>query len=447
MCGLVGLMSKFKNGFTHRQVEIFNTLLYIDALRGEDSTGAFVVDNIGNVHIAKEAYSSYHTIASKKYKELMGKAMSKGWCVVGHNRKATKGTINDENAHPFWVDDKLVLVHNGTMHGDHKQHKNVEVDSHAIAHLIAERPTLEEALGEFHAAYALIWYDVMKKQMNFLRNSQRPLHFVETENEFIWASEAEMLAFTMDRMNILPAKGERIFMQKEMTLSTVTLHNDKTFSESTRNIVPKRKETSSSQGGNFSSTGYRGQSWEEWADWTRKHGLGCNYGYDSYDDEWPVKPESSNDAKSDEDNGDTVIIELPQQSTPQTYPWSKTHTMDEFDSIKKEYDNNNKIRVEALDYLVQEDTYTMMVGRTEDKNRLYVMFPVSNLLADKLSDPKSPRNKDNKPAYFNLEIDGFTWRKASSESAEVVSSITPGYIAIKGKNALFVASDGKSTVQ
>ena len=122
---------------------------------------------------------------------------------MGHNRAATRGTIIDENAHPFWVDDKIVLVHNGSYKGCHKSLKDTQVDSEAIAHTIAEQKTLEAALKKINAAYVLVWYNTEEHTLNFVRNSERPLWFIESQaGALLWASEKETLYYTMSRNDV-----------------------------------------------------------------------------------------------------------------------------------------------------------------------------------------------------------------------------------------------------
>lgn len=207
MCGIVGLVSKGNSGFFKNQLDVFHELLYVDNFRGDDSTGVFMVDRDGDLELAKSSNSAPDYQREKEYHELMRRAFSKGKAIIGHNRKATKGSITDENAHPFVVDNRIILVHNGTLFGDYKklvpEGESVEVDSHAIAHLIHKHEDdVGAAMQEIQGAYTLVWFDMKKQTLNFLRNSQRPLAFMETSDSYIFASEKNMLTWMVDRHNL-----------------------------------------------------------------------------------------------------------------------------------------------------------------------------------------------------------------------------------------------------
>lgn len=226
MCGLVAIISKRPAyGFSRDELDVFKTLLHVDALRGEDSTGVFGVTNDGDVHIAKSAEISGTFINTKEYQEIDRKMFSKGFALVGHNRKATRGDINDENAHPFVVNDEVVLVHNGTWFGDHKHIANTEVDSHAFAHAIQEAAPeeVERAFERVNAAYATIWYDTRDKSINFARNTQRPLYYLSTTTAFIVSSEKEMIEFAVARCKLTLPKDAPFYLLKELVHSKVTL--------------------------------------------------------------------------------------------------------------------------------------------------------------------------------------------------------------------------------
>lgn len=235
MCGLVGLVNKYQNGFTQQQKDVFSTLLFIDVLRGDDSTGAFLIQNNGDLMMAKDAIHSLDFIRTKEYDSLLSTAFKEGSAMIGHNRKATKGSINDVNAHPFIVDERICLVHNGTLWGDHKQHADVDVDSHAIAHLLAKH-SVEEVVNKITGAFALIWYDFETQELNFLRNKERPLYWVETDDCWLWCSEAAMLDFVQARYN-LKFKGNPC-MLPEHTINTFSLE-DKDWSVSSTKLDVK----------------------------------------------------------------------------------------------------------------------------------------------------------------------------------------------------------------
>ena len=208
MCGLVSIITKSRNGFQKDQVDAFRDLLFIDQLRGMDSTGMFLVSNSGELELAKEASHATDFLLRKEPGELLGKAFRCGAALVGHNRSATKGSITDENAHPFVVDDRITLVHNGTLWGDHTKLADTKVDSHAIAHVIHESgDDVEAALSKINGAFALIWHDFKNRTVNFVRNSQRPLHWVETTSGWVWASEANMIEWVLAR-HTMKAMGD-----------------------------------------------------------------------------------------------------------------------------------------------------------------------------------------------------------------------------------------------
>jgi hypothetical protein len=205
MCGIVGLLSQYQNGFSHDEADAFSDMLVIDSFRGMDSTGVFGVDNLANVRICKSAQHGMDFIHEEAYKDFRKEQISRGLFTVGHNRAATKGSISDRNAHPFWVDDKIVLVQNGTMRGDHKKisarTKEIEVDSEAIAHAIADGGNnIEETLQKIDSAYALVWFNVEAETLTLIRNSERPL-FISygKRNGVLFASEQATILYVMNK--------------------------------------------------------------------------------------------------------------------------------------------------------------------------------------------------------------------------------------------------------
>lgn len=204
MCGIVGMVAAYSNGFTNDEQELFTTMLFLDTQRGWDSTGSFLVSNTGNMHMKKAALHGPDFVRTAEYKNLLSKAWTNGMFMVGHNRAATRGTVSDENAHPFCVnDDKIVLVQNGTYVGSHKHLRDTEVDTEAVAWAISEDDDLETSLQRINAAYALAYYDFRDKSLNLIRNEQRPMFLVETADAgWLFASEIETIFYAASKAKI-----------------------------------------------------------------------------------------------------------------------------------------------------------------------------------------------------------------------------------------------------
>lgn len=221
MCGIVAVINKYTNGFTQTQLDTFESLLYIDGLRGLDSTGVICVENTGAFSIVKGACPVTTFLGEKDWTTINREAYTRGSALIGHNRKATKGVISDDNAHPFIINDEFALVHNGTMYGDHRKYAQVDVDSHAIAHYIHEHG-VEASIAEINAAYCFFWYDHRNKTVNLLRNGERPMSWMETSDGYYYASEGAFLDFVVKRHN-LKLIGKGIVMQPEYCHSIFNL--------------------------------------------------------------------------------------------------------------------------------------------------------------------------------------------------------------------------------
>jgi len=192
MCGLVGMMIKSLNGGSSFDSDIMEQLLYIDALRGEDSTGICMFENDGDTRILKEAQPADYFLRSKEWASMRSAFVTRGKAFLGHNRKSTVGKTNDENAHPFIIDDRYVFMHNGTLHS-HKHLADVEIDSHALGiHLTkceGDPHKIEQALSNVYGAYACVWLDQKLEKVYMLKNKERPLFLAETPQGYMYASE------------------------------------------------------------------------------------------------------------------------------------------------------------------------------------------------------------------------------------------------------------------
>lgn len=196
MCGLVGMLFKSANGAMSCDADVIEQLLYIDALRGEDSTGVCLFENDGDVRVLKEASTADYFLRSKEWASMRTAIVSRGKAILGHNRKSTVGKTNDENAHPFVIEDRYVFMHNGTL-TSHKHLADVEIDSHALGiHLTkceGDPRKIEQALSNVYGAYACVWLDQKAEKVYLLKNKERPLYLAETMQGFIYGSEPMFL--------------------------------------------------------------------------------------------------------------------------------------------------------------------------------------------------------------------------------------------------------------
>jgi len=230
MCGLVGIIAKYQSGFSNKDADTFQQMLYADAIRGWDATGVFGVTKLGNLEIKKQASAASHFVTTPQYKKFYDRMFQEYQMVVGHNRKATHGEKIHANSHPFWdEEEKICLVHNG-MIGNYKEFDAAAVvDSAAIANALAEE-TIDTVIGNITGAFAFIWYNVEEKKLYLIRNAQRPLYVLETASTFLLASEDSM-AYWIAKRN-----GSNITQCQDLT--PMTLYS---ISLADRKLVEERK--------------------------------------------------------------------------------------------------------------------------------------------------------------------------------------------------------------
>lgn len=184
-------------------LEVFNQLLYCDVFRGQHSTGVFCKRlNEENVLIHKKAVPSFVYLLDDEYKSmstgLTNYVVAPSW-MVGHNRHATKGAVNDQNAHPF-QHGKITLVHNGTLTDTSHlpDHNKFIVDSENICYSI-DKIGAEETIQKLDGAFTLIWHDANDDTLHIIRNDERPFHLARVGTEWFGASEEDMLMWILKR--------------------------------------------------------------------------------------------------------------------------------------------------------------------------------------------------------------------------------------------------------
>lgn len=224
MCGIVGIIAKNVTGLNMKDETIFKEMLYADALRGHDSTGAYGITKDGNISIVKTATTALPALETTKFKSFFSEIYKAFHIVIGHNRKTTQGKTIHENAHPFWdKNNKIVLVHNGTISNKREFCTESDVDSAAICNALADKP-IEDVISTIDGAFALVWYDVDKEKLFLIRNDRRPLYVLETATSLIICSEAELGTWISHRNNNTVIKYGLV---PEMVLHSIDLKTKK----------------------------------------------------------------------------------------------------------------------------------------------------------------------------------------------------------------------------
>lgn len=200
MCGLVGVAGDL----AFRDEALMKKLLVFDYFRGPDSTGLATIKNDNTAKIAKLASHPINLFNTITFKDVCNGVSAKA--MIGHNRLATRGNINDINAHPYQYG-HIIGAHNGTLEVrdktmlEGKLDQKFDVDSQALYASIAEFG-IEETIESLHegrdsssGAWALTWYDLDQGTINFLRNEHRPLWygFEKGFKRIFWGSQWEIV--------------------------------------------------------------------------------------------------------------------------------------------------------------------------------------------------------------------------------------------------------------
>ena len=197
MCGHVGMAG----AIDYKLESMFRDMLTMDTVRGPHSTGVAIVDKDGSVVVSKKVGPPANLFDSKSFTKDMSGVNN---VLLGHNRYATNGKINEVNAHPFHIGD-IVGGHNGTMKTWHnlKDHTHFDVDSECIVNSINEIG-INKTVSLLNGSFALVWWDQNSNTINLVRNSERDMWVAHTDDEktFIWASEDWMIEAAAERNTV-----------------------------------------------------------------------------------------------------------------------------------------------------------------------------------------------------------------------------------------------------
>lgn len=205
MCGHFGVAGF---GINTLDLKIFRDLGIVSQLRGTDGAGVFQTRSMAHKTWDQSEFDKtggnfidlmYDADISKKSRLMQSMSVD---VMMGHVRAATKGVINDANAHPFDFSN-IVGAHNGTLRDKAYDHPT-KTDSELLFRDINTRG-MEVVLSELDrdSAFALVVYSHVDKHLYFVRNELRPLSFAFLKDRGVmyWASELKMLKYILRRHN------------------------------------------------------------------------------------------------------------------------------------------------------------------------------------------------------------------------------------------------------
>lgn len=296
MCGIVGVIG----AITGTEERIFKQLLEVDSLRGRHSTGVIRVTSNGVVSTQKKAVDGMDFV--KLYDKFITEGLNRA--LIGHNRFATRGAINDVNAHPF-SHGHIHGVHNGTLDNqrDLKDNKDFDVDSDNMFYNMQQEGIVETA-QKIRGAWTVAGYDENTEEFFMFRNDERPMAvaFSDDGRTMFFASEYAMLEWVLDRngykyKEVLTLTSSKLFKVPLVGKGKKQPPKVCEFTLEDLKYAPKLKPTV--YGGTKTTTtptGGYAKHGKKLSDW------GLN-GYDKY----PVRIDSVEDVKGRNNNPKTVV--------------------------------------------------------------------------------------------------------------------------------------------
>lgn len=206
---------------------MFEWLLKLDVIRGPHSTGVARIPLVGDPQLVKCVGTTWDMMNQKSgelynrkdgHKDLLGEYK----VLMGHNRWATIGAVNEANAHPFHTG-SIIGAHNGTLTAMANwrldDERDYQTDSECIFHNF-DKNGLEVTMDKLDGAWAFTWYDLKENTFNLLRNEERPCYFCFSENgkTMYYASEDWMLYTALEKANVVMAGDDNgVYMTSEDT--------------------------------------------------------------------------------------------------------------------------------------------------------------------------------------------------------------------------------------
>jgi predicted glutamine amidotransferase len=208
MCGLCGVFGIVGPA----EKNAFSMLSMLSQTRGKDSTGVgLIYQDKKKPPVVVKSVGGQETLAIDN-PNLFD---TRSWvttevgllCIIGHNRWATVGEVNKENAHPFH-EKNIIGCHNGTIPNHQMTHLGNHsykiTDSQILIKELGEGEDIAKLIEYLRGAWALTWFDTKKRKLHMCRNNERTLFVAKSTDgrALFWASESWMLTAGLSRAGV-----------------------------------------------------------------------------------------------------------------------------------------------------------------------------------------------------------------------------------------------------
>jgi glucosamine 6-phosphate synthetase-like amidotransferase/phosphosugar isomerase protein len=200
MCGICGV---HRFGDAPISLDTINLLMVNNQNRGLEAAGVALQQADGSVQILKNDCTAYALVTSQEYRAFMDENLRKDTVtVLGHTRKATKGTPRViANNHPMFAG-QTAVVHNGQITTDDwafkewKLDRKAETDSDILRAVLDAEGFTRKAINMMsrlagNAAFAAVSTKYPGKLL--LGRSGNPLETYADKDHFIFSSERSPL--------------------------------------------------------------------------------------------------------------------------------------------------------------------------------------------------------------------------------------------------------------
>lgn len=242
MCGIFGLNIAPESSLNSSEIkEVVSKLFRLSERRGKDASGLMLLTS-EYIHVYKSPIKASKTIKTKKYKDILNKALENyssgdGFTLAGHTRMVTHGSENYQNNNQPILKQNSVLMHNGIIVNESeilqrftKLKKQYDVDSEVFLllfnYFIEKGNNLlvsfKRALNEVKGGNTFALFNAKNKNI-YLHSSNGSLYFLNNpslgvtvfsseKNVLLGASKIFLGLTSLENISeVIQAKKDEIF--------------------------------------------------------------------------------------------------------------------------------------------------------------------------------------------------------------------------------------------